>query len=94
MSDLKIPTLRRSEPYREVPDEDMPFCDGDVEHDGSKYWLCKVCGRIGAAHHQPHYPPKKLLVTPPAPDPKKTARQNRLNLRLFYAYYAFLFMNE
>ena len=45
------------EPWRNGDPAEGPLCNGQVDWDGTSYWICKGCGRIGTAHVQIHRPP-------------------------------------
>lgn len=43
----------QSEPWRGSEGTGL-LCDGKIEWDGTKYWLCKGCGKVGTATVQIH----------------------------------------
>ncbi len=51
-----IEKLLSTEPWRALGSSTQELCRGQVDYDGSKYWMCVECGRIGSATHPMHYP--------------------------------------
>lgn len=45
------------EPWRDGEPKEGPLCEGQIDWDGTAYWICKDCGRIGTSHVQMHRPP-------------------------------------
>ena len=46
-----------SEPWRDGGPKEGALCEGHIDWDGSKYWTCSKCGRIGTSSVQIHHPP-------------------------------------
>lgn len=61
-----IEDLLHEEPWREeVGESTGKLCTGGVDKlsfDGSKYWHCLRCGRIGRSASPLHAPPPKSLL--------------------------------
>jgi len=51
-----IETLLSTEPWRALGSSTQELCGGHVDYDGSRFWMCTGCGRIGTASHPMHYP--------------------------------------
>lgn len=52
-----IEQLLRNEPWRAVGSADSPFCHGVLDWDGTPFWCCRACGRIGRANVTAHTAP-------------------------------------
>lgn len=51
-----IEKLLLSEPWRAVAVDEKSLCRGPLDWDGSNFWCCKACGRIGVSRYPAHYP--------------------------------------
>ncbi len=56
-----IETLLQTEPWRSRPGPSKVFCQGAIDWDGSAYWCCQECGRVGTSTVQMHHPARSLL---------------------------------
>lgn len=56
-----IDKLRLAEPWRSSQSSAEVLCDGAIDFDGSRYWCCQACGKIGTASVQIHYPVRNPL---------------------------------
>jgi len=61
-----IENLLRAEPWRAEPSNVDELCSGAFDWDGSKYWCCHECGRIGSSpvplHRPAAQPPKSKTL--------------------------------
>lgn len=60
-----IECLAIAEPWRLLPEPNSELCEGAIDWDGSAYWCCQSCGRIGTSTVQIHHPARnfaKVLV--------------------------------
>lgn len=55
-ANLFIEQLLQKESWRQISGSGTTLCDGEIVWDGSPYWMCKTCGRIGRSHYQAHLP--------------------------------------
>lgn len=48
-----IENMLQSEPWRGSSGTGE-ICDGSIEWDGTRFWLCKSCGKVGTLQVQTH----------------------------------------
>jgi hypothetical protein len=51
-----IQNLLQAEPWRGGYGASSELCPGDIDWDGTAYWCCKKCGKIGTSVTQYHAP--------------------------------------
>jgi hypothetical protein len=59
-----IEQLLNNEPWRAEEGEGTP-CPGAINWDGSRYWHCTACGKVGTCTSQVHAPapnPRRVLI--------------------------------
>lgn len=51
-----IENLLQAEPWRASQGTKQELCDGTIDFDGSPYWCCQKCGKVGTSSFQIHHP--------------------------------------
>ncbi len=51
-----IENMLHAEPWRGGPNASEAVCEGKVDWDGTHFWICKSCGRIGTTVTTIHKP--------------------------------------